>query len=136
MFIPYPGSEFFPFWIPDPIFSIPDPGSASKNLSILTQKWFLTSRKYDSGCSSRIGILIFYLSRIPGSKRQRILTRDLPVVALLCFGEDLCGGTALCSLPQLMFKLFAESSLQIQTSLKENKVTFQDSISFNRSESV
>jgi hypothetical protein len=54
--------------IPDPTFfhpgslirtvSIPDHGSASKNLSILTpkkpKKWFLSSRKYDSGCSSRI----------------------------------------------------------------------------------
>jgi hypothetical protein len=54
--------------IPDPTFfrsgsrirtvSIPDPGSASKNLGILTQKkpkhWFLSSRKYDPGCSSRI----------------------------------------------------------------------------------
>ncbi len=37
-----PGSEFF------------HPGSASKNLSILTQKWFLSSRKYNPGCSSRI----------------------------------------------------------------------------------
>jgi hypothetical protein len=55
------------------IFSIPDPGSASKNLSILTQKIvFLSSRKYDPGCSSRIRILIFYPSRIPGSKRRRI----------------------------------------------------------------
>ncbi len=38
--------------------SIPDPGSASKNLSILTskkpKKWFLSSGKYDLGCSSRI----------------------------------------------------------------------------------
>jgi hypothetical protein len=38
--------------------SIPDPGSSSKNLSILTQKkakkWFLSSKKYDPGCSSRI----------------------------------------------------------------------------------
>ncbi len=38
--------------------SIPDTGSASKNLSILTpkktKKWFLSSRKYDPGCSSRI----------------------------------------------------------------------------------
>ena len=56
--------------IPDPTFfhpgsrirtvSIPDPGSASKNLSILTpkkqKKWFLSSRKYDPGCSSRIRI--------------------------------------------------------------------------------
>ncbi len=52
-------------FIPDPTFfhpgsrirtvSIPDPGSPSKNLSILTpKKWFLSSRKYDPGCSSRI----------------------------------------------------------------------------------
>jgi hypothetical protein len=41
----YPGSEFFS--IPDPNFS--HHGSASKNLSVVTQKW-----KYDPGCSSRI----------------------------------------------------------------------------------
>ncbi len=49
--------------IPDPTFfhpgsrnravSIPDPGSSSKNLSILTpkknKKWFLSSKKYDPG---------------------------------------------------------------------------------------
>ncbi len=52
----YPGSDFFPYRIQ--IFSNSDPGSASKNLSILTQK-------YDQGCSSRIRILIFYPSRIP-----------------------------------------------------------------------
>ncbi len=54
--------------IPDPTFfhpgprirtvSIPDPGSSSKNVSILTpkkaKKWFLSSKKYDPGCSSRI----------------------------------------------------------------------------------
>jgi hypothetical protein len=46
-------------FIPDPTF-IPDPnclhpGSASKDLSILTQKkWFLSSRNYDLVCSSRI----------------------------------------------------------------------------------
>ena len=38
--------------------SIPDPGSSSKNLNILTpkkaKKWFLSSKKYDLGCSSRI----------------------------------------------------------------------------------
>jgi hypothetical protein len=49
--------------------SIPGPGSAWKNLSILTpketKKWFLSSRKYDPGCSSRIRILTFYPSRIP-----------------------------------------------------------------------
>ncbi len=59
------------------IFSIPDPnffclGSAPKNLSILTQKLFLSSRKYDPGCSSRIRIIIFSPSRIPRSKRHRI----------------------------------------------------------------
>jgi hypothetical protein len=36
MFIPDPGSDFFPSRIRT--VSIPDPGSASKNLSILTQK--------------------------------------------------------------------------------------------------
>jgi hypothetical protein len=40
-----PGSEFF------------HPGSASNNSSILAPKnWFLSSRKYDTGCSSRIRI--------------------------------------------------------------------------------
>ncbi len=44
MFIPDPGSRirFFPNFF--------HPGSASKKLSILTQKWFLSS--YDPGCSS------------------------------------------------------------------------------------
>jgi hypothetical protein len=68
-------------FIPDPNFSIPDPGSrvkkipdpesgsALKNLSIFNP--FLSSRKYDAGCSSRIQILIFYPSRIsdPGVKK-------------------------------------------------------------------
>ncbi len=67
--IPDPGSDFchpgsrirfLPSRIPDPIFAIPDPGSASKNLNILTQKLFLSSRKWWSG----IRILI-YPSRIP-----------------------------------------------------------------------
>jgi hypothetical protein len=69
MFIPDPGSGFF---------SIPDPGSSSKNLSILTpkkaKKWFLSSKKYDPGCSSRIRRLTFSHpgSRIQGSKRHPI----------------------------------------------------------------
>jgi hypothetical protein len=64
----YPGSDFS---IQDPGSrdkKIPDPGSgsASKNLSIFnTKKLFLSSRKYDPGCSSRIRIQIFYPSRIP-----------------------------------------------------------------------
>jgi hypothetical protein len=72
------GSGMF---IPDPTFfhpgsrirtvSIPDPGSSSKNLSILTPKkaikWFLSSKKYDPGCSSRIPdpAADFLPSRIP-----------------------------------------------------------------------
>ena len=61
--IPDPGSYFFPSRIL--LFSIPDPGfelSPSRILaphqSILTskkaKKWFLSSKKYDPGCSSRI----------------------------------------------------------------------------------
>ena len=59
----YPGSRIRLFSIPDlgsriRTVSIPDPGSSSKNLSILTpkkaKKWFLSSKKYDPGCSSRI----------------------------------------------------------------------------------
>ncbi len=73
MFIPdptffHPGSELSPF-------RIPDPGSASKNLSILTP----SSRKYDPGCSSRIPdpgsgcwLSTHPGSRIQGSKRHRI----------------------------------------------------------------
>jgi hypothetical protein len=41
-------------FIPDP--KAFHPGSASKNLSILTPKLFLSSRKYDPGCSSQIRI--------------------------------------------------------------------------------
>jgi hypothetical protein len=61
----HPGSEFFPSRIQGQ----KDSKSASKNLCILTQKLFQSSRKCDPGCSSRIRILIFYPSRIPGSKR-------------------------------------------------------------------
>jgi hypothetical protein len=59
----YPGSRMRLFSIPDPGSElspsrIPDSGSASKNLSILTpkkpKKWFLSSRKYDPDCSSRL----------------------------------------------------------------------------------
>jgi hypothetical protein len=66
MFIPDPGSDFF--LSPIRTVSIPDPGSASKNLSVLTpKKWLLSSRKYDPGCSSRIPDpdADFYASRIP-----------------------------------------------------------------------
>jgi hypothetical protein len=70
MFILDPGSEFFPSRIRIFPSQIRDP-----HQRIVTQKkWFLSSRKYDPGCSSWIPdkILTFYPSWIPGSKRQRI----------------------------------------------------------------
>jgi hypothetical protein len=59
----YPGSRIRLFFIPDPGSElspsrIPHPGSSSNNLSNLTpkkaKKWFLSSKKYDPGYSSRI----------------------------------------------------------------------------------
>jgi hypothetical protein len=44
------------FSIPDPGSELFHPGSASNNLRILTKNWFLSSWKYDPGCSSRIRI--------------------------------------------------------------------------------
>jgi hypothetical protein len=81
--IPDPGSDFFPSWIPDPGFElspsrIPDPGSSSKNLSILTpkkaKKWFLSSKNYDPGCSSRISDpdADFLPSRIPDPEVKKV----------------------------------------------------------------
>jgi hypothetical protein len=47
MFIPDPGSEYFPS-------RIPDPHQRFKCCVCNTKKWFLSSRKYDPGCSSQI----------------------------------------------------------------------------------
>jgi hypothetical protein len=51
-------------------FSVADPGSRIRTIN--PKKWFLSSRKYDSGCSSRIRILAFYPSQIldPGVKNE------------------------------------------------------------------
>ncbi len=49
--------------IPYPTFF--HPGSASKNLSMLTQKWFLSSRKYDPGCHPGSGSRIRIQTPIP-----------------------------------------------------------------------
>jgi hypothetical protein len=52
MFIPDPGSDFFPSRIPDP--NCLHPGS---QILIKEFKYFnpkISSKKYDSGCSSRI----------------------------------------------------------------------------------
>ncbi len=51
------------------------------------KKWFIISRKYDPGCSSRIRILTFYPSRIQGSKRHRIRIRNTdPEQWIVCMG--------------------------------------------------
>jgi hypothetical protein len=73
----YPGSDFFPSRILT-VF-IPDPGSSSKNFSILTpkkaKKWFLSSKKYDPSCSSRIRMLTF---SHPGSRGQKDTQSRIP----------------------------------------------------------
>jgi len=95
------------FSIPDPnclhpgsrirTVSIPDPGSSAKNLSILTtkkaKKWFLSSIKYDPGCSSRIPDpdADFLPSRIPGSKRHPI--PDPGSATLTDYVQNLCRRT-------------------------------------------
>jgi hypothetical protein len=85
-----PGSKFFSSWIPDPgseFFpsQILDPWCALKNSSILTKRNGVSAlrnmiRVLHPGSGSRIGILTFYLSRIPildhrcriqGSKRHQ-----------------------------------------------------------------
>ncbi len=56
------------FSIPDPIFPMPNAGSLIRIKEcnyFNSKKLFLSSLKYDPGCSSRIRILIFYPSRIP-----------------------------------------------------------------------
>ncbi len=55
MFIPDPGSDFFPSRIPDPNCLHPGSRIRIKEFKCFNQKkWFLSSRKYDPGCSSRI----------------------------------------------------------------------------------
>jgi hypothetical protein len=77
MFFPIPNPTFFHPGSRIRICSIPDPGFASKELQYFNpKKWFLSSRKYNPGCSSRIRILTLYPSRIQGSKRHRIPDPD------------------------------------------------------------
>ncbi len=76
MFIPNP--NFSQAWIPDPDFF--HPGSRIRIKEFFQyfnpKKLFLSSQKYDSGCSSQIRILIFYPSQIQGPKRHRIPDLD------------------------------------------------------------
>jgi hypothetical protein len=86
------GSNFFPSRIR--LFSIPDlnclnPGSSSKSLSILTpkkaKKWFLSSKKYDPSCSSRIRMLTFSL---PGSRGQKSTQSGIRIRNTDMYRED------------------------------------------------
>ncbi len=62
--LPDPVSDFFS--IPDPYFFHPGSWILIKEFKYFNPKrWFLSSRKYDPGCSSRIRILIFYPSGVP-----------------------------------------------------------------------
>jgi hypothetical protein len=59
MFIPDPCSECFPYRILDPgsrVKKIPHPGSIKEFKYFEPKNLFLSSRKYDPGCSSRIRI--------------------------------------------------------------------------------
>jgi hypothetical protein len=83
MFIPDPGFRILLFSIPDTGFELSPSRIPDPHQSILTSKkaknWFLSSKKYDPGCSSRIPeswirILTFSHkgSWIQGSKRHPI----------------------------------------------------------------
>jgi hypothetical protein len=70
--IPDPNSSHPGSWIPDPDPNCFHPGSRIhiKEFKYFNPKnCFLSSRKYDPGCSSRIRILIFYPTRIQGVKK-------------------------------------------------------------------
>jgi len=68
MFLPDPGSEFLPSR--NQIFSITGSRIRIQEFKYFNpKKWFLSSQKYDPGCSSRI--LIFYPSRIPDSEVKK-----------------------------------------------------------------
>jgi hypothetical protein len=84
MFIPDPGSDFFPSQIPDPNCFHPGSRIPIKEFKYFNPKeWFLSSRKHDPGCSSRIPDpdpdflpIPDPGSRIQGSKRHRIPDPD------------------------------------------------------------
>ncbi len=70
----YPGSRIRPFLFRIRIFFHPRFRILIKEFKYFNpKKWFLSSGKYDPGCSSRIRIMTFYPSRIPdpGSRGQK-----------------------------------------------------------------
>ncbi len=98
----YPGSRIQLFPIPDPGSELSPSGIRIKEFKYFKpkkkkkKKWFLSSRKYDPSCSSRIRMQTFYLSRIPdpGIKKapdagsgsatlSQILTREHTMLAIV-----------------------------------------------------
>ncbi len=71
MFILDPKSEFFPSRIQVKKISESRIRIRTKKFKYFNPKMFLSSRKYDLGCSSRIRILIFYPSRIPDTGAKK-----------------------------------------------------------------
>jgi hypothetical protein len=130
MFIPYPGSEFFPSWIPDLNFFRQGSRIRIKIKFFYPKKWFLSSRKYDSGCSSRIQILTYYLSRIPDPGVKK---------AYLVLPSSVLEKTSVAGLPSAPSRSSCSNCSQNPACKYKHhlkaKVIFQDSISFNRSES-
>jgi hypothetical protein len=60
------------FSIPHPNFSIPDPHKKIKKFKYFNpKKWFLSSRKYDPGCSSRFPDPYLLPIPDPGSRGQK-----------------------------------------------------------------
>ncbi len=91
MFIPDPGCDFIPSLIPDTNSLHPGSRIRIEEFKYFNpKKWFLRSRKYDPGCSSRIRMLNFYPSRIPGSKKA-----PDPGSATLFYNTVLCCGSEL-----------------------------------------
>ncbi len=101
----YPGSRIRLFSIPEP--NCLHPGSALKNFSILTpknqKKWFLSSRKYDPGCSSRtrIRMLTFYPSQIPDPGAKKAPDPGSGSATLVLFKEPSLVSTQLYRSPKL-----------------------------------
>ncbi len=92
--------------IPDPTFfhpgsrvrivSNPDPRSRIRIKEFKyfnPKKWFLSPRKYDPGCSSRIRMLTFYPSRIPDPGVKKAPDPGSGSAPLHVIFEDCCEGT-------------------------------------------
>jgi len=96
MFIPDPGSEFFPSRIPDPNFFYPGSRIRIKEFKYFNPKnWFLSSRKYDPGCSSWIKI------RNTVINAEKCTGTNVPVLTLILNLYEICTYPTKISLDKL-----------------------------------